>query len=206
MISIEELVFNHDGLIPAIVTDFYTKDLLMMAYMNRQSLEITLTEQYTCFYSRSREQLWRKGETSGNRQRVIEITTDCDYDTLHIMVIKDGPACHTGSESCFFNRLFVDENEKSFNLKCLADIIADRKHNSKAGSYTNYLFDSGIEKILKKVGEENAEVIIAAMKGSKPETIYEIADLCYHLLVLMNEMDISIDDIMIELASRHKEK
>ena len=205
MIDIEELRFGENGLIPAIVQDLYTGEVLMMAYMNRESLGITIEENYTCFWSRSRQEIWRKGLTSGNRQKVAEITADCDFDTLLIKVIKDGPACHTNRESCFFNELWSDDSSREFTLKTLYSIILDRKENPKEGSYTNYLFDKGIEKILKKVGEEGAEVIIAAMKGSHEETVYETADLCYHILVLLAEQNILPGEILKELAGRHKE-
>jgi len=204
MLSIDQLKFDEKGLIPAIVQDFFTKEVLMMAYMNEESLAITLEESYTCFFSRSRNELWRKGETSGNRQKVVEITGDCDNDTLLVKVIKNGPACHTGSESCFFNSIYEDESQAEFDLETLYSIVLDRKENPKENSYTNYLFDKGVEKILKKVGEESAEVIIAAMKGSHDETVYEISDLCYHLLVLMVEQNILTSEIITELSSRHK--
>ncbi len=193
--------FNQDGLIPAIVQDFYTKEVLMMAYMNAESLEITKKEGYTCFYSRSRNELWRKGETSGNTQKVMGISLDCDSDTLLIQVIPTGPACHTGEVSCFFNE--VSKEKDGFSLDKLADLIADRKKTMPEKSYTTYLFEKGREKILKKVGEECTEVVIGAMKNDKKETVYEIADIAYHLLVLMAEMDISVNDVRDELGSRH---
>lgn len=205
MISLDDIKFNENGLIPAVIQDFFTKEVLMVAFMNRESLEVTLKEGYTCFWSRSRKELWRKGETSGNKQKVVTIVSDCDNDTLLVKVIKDGPACHTGNESCFFNEIFKDDEKREFGIDTLYRIIKDRKDNPKEGSYTNYLFDKGIEKILKKVGEENAEVIIAAMKGSHEETVYEISDLCYHVLVLMVEQNILSAEILAELASRHKE-
>ena len=205
MISLDDIKFNENGLIPAVIQDFFTKEVLMVAFMNRESLEVTLKEGYTCFWSRSRKELWRKGETSGNKQKVVTIVSDCDNDTLLVKVIKDGSACHTGNESCFFNEIFKDDEKREFGIDTLYRIIKDRKDNPKEGSYTNYLFDKGIEKILKKVGEENAEVIIAAMKGSHEETVYEISDLCYHVLVLMVEQNILSAEILAELASRHKE-
>jgi len=204
MITINDLKYDSNGLIPAVVQDFFTKHVLMLAYMNKESLEITLEEKYTCFWSRSRNELWRKGQTSGNRQKVISVSADCDTDTLLIKIIKEGPACHTGSESCFFNELFEDEDSREFSLQTLYSIIEDRKQNPKEGSYTNYLFREGIEKILKKVGEENAEVIIAAMSDSHEQTVYEIADLCYHVFVLMLEKGILPAEIVEELAKRHK--
>ena len=205
---LDELKFEKDGLIPVVVQDFYTKEVLTVAYMNRESLEITLKEKKTCFFSRSRQCLWRKGETSGNVQHVVSITADCDRDALTVQVVKDGPACHLGTESCFRNVLYADERagkmkEDDFTLNALYRLIADRKANPKAGSYTNYLFEKGIEKILKKVGEECTETIIGAMKGSKEETIFEISDLTYHVLVLMIEMGISAEDILAQLESRH---
>lgn len=201
-VDINELKFDGSGLIPAVVQDFYTNEVLTVAYMNRESLEITLKEKTTCFYSRSRQTLWRKGETSGNKQHVVSIKTDCDRDALVIKVIKDGPACHLGTESCF-NELLYGEDKKPFSLQTLYDLLAERKKELPEGSYTTYLFQKGKEKILKKVGEECSEVIIGAMKDSKEETIFEISDLCYHILVLMNEMNITIEDIKKELESRH---
>ena len=201
MISINELKYNEKGLIPAIVTDSRTGKVLMLAYMNRESLEITLKEERTCFFSRSRNELWRKGETSGNVQNVVSISTDCDMDTLLINVIPAGPACHTGNESCFFNTIV--ENAAPFTIEGLMDLIKGRKTDRKEGSYTTYLFDKGRDKILKKVGEESTEVIIAGKADDKAETIYELADLMYHALVLMADLEISVDDVMKELASRH---
>ncbi len=197
-----ELKYNSDGLIPAIVQDFHTKKVLMLAYMNKESLEITINEGKTCFFSRSRQQLWRKGETSGNTQQVVTIRTDCDKDTLLIEVIKAGPACHTGSETCFFEDIVTSEQE-SFSYEGLYEMLVGRKVNKKEGSYTTYLFEKGIDKILKKVGEECTEVIIGAKGGDKAETVYEIADLIYHITVMMIEMGISIDEVTAELAKRH---
>lgn len=198
-----ELKFDEKGLIPAIVQDFYTKEVLTLAYMNEESLRITKEEGYTCFWSRSRGELWRKGETSGNRQKVVNITADCDGDALVVEVIKDGPACHTGAESCFFNEIFQSEDQTAFSCKGLYELIEGRKTNPKEGSYTTYLFEKGMDKILKKVGEENTEVIIAAAKEDKAETVYEIADLAYHVMVMMVEAGISIREVTAELASRH---
>lgn len=197
------LKFDKNGLIPAVVQDFYSGEVLTVAYMSRESLAVTLEEKATCFYSRSRRELWRKGETSGNRQHVISIKADCDGDALVIKVIKDGPACHLGTESCFNSLVYGEQEEKPFSLEGLYALLAERKQKLPAGSYTTYLFEKGKEKILKKVGEECSEVIIGAMKDSKEETIYEISDLCYHVLVLMNEMGITVEDIRKELASRH---
>lgn len=197
-----ELKYNSDGLIPAIVQDHYTKKVLMLAYMNSESLDISIKEGMTCFYSRSRQTLWRKGETSGNRQHIVSIRTDCDCDTLLIDVIKDGPACHTGSESCFFN-VIKDSDDEAFSYENLYKMLLGRKINKKEGSYTTYLFEKGTDKILKKVGEECTEVIIAAKGGDKEETVFEIADLLYHITVLMIDAGISIDDVTAELAKRH---
>lgn len=199
--NINELKYNDKGLIPAIVTDARTGKVLMLAYMNSESLEITLKEEKTCFFSRSRNELWRKGATSGNVQQVVSIATDCDKDTLLVSVIPAGPACHTGSESCFFNS--IAENAAPFTIEGLMELIKGRKTDKKEGSYTTYLFEKGRDKILKKVGEEATEVIIAGKADDKAETIYELADLMYHALVLMADMDISVDDVMKELASRH---
>ena len=200
---IKELKFDDKGLIPAVVQDFFTGEVLTVAYMNAESLAITLEEKMTCFFSRSRQELWRKGETSGNRQHIVSIKTDCDKDALVVKVIKDGPACHTGAESCFFNLLYKDNDKTDFSIDALYDLIKGRKTTMQEGSYTTYLFTKGLDKIMKKVGEECTEVIIGAAKNSKEETIYEISDLAYHILVLMVEMDISVDDIRKELDSRH---
>ena len=197
-----ELKYNSDGLIPAIVQDHYSKKVLMLAYMNAESLDITIKEGKTCFFSRSRQELWRKGETSGNTQQVVSIRTDCDKDTLLIDVIKNGPACHTGSESCFFEDVVAPEAEE-FSYEGLYEMLLGRKINKKEGSYTTYLFEKGIDKILKKVGEEYTEVIIGAKGGDKAETVYEIADLLYHITVLMIEMGISLEEVTAELAKRH---
>ena len=203
--TVNDIKFDANGLIPAVVQDYYTGEVLTVAYMNKESLEITIKEGRTCFYSRSRKCLWRKGETSGNVQHVVSITADCDNDALVVKVLKDGPACHTGCESCFFNLIYNhDENvEQPFTMDGLYELIMGRKIEQKEGSYTTYLFNKGKEKILKKVGEECTEVVIGAMKDSREETIYEISDLAYHVLVLMAEMNITVDDIRAELASRH---
>ena len=203
MIKIEELKFDEKGLIPAVVVDACTKEVLTVAYMNAESLQITMNEGRTCFYSRSRQTLWRKGETSGNYQRVVSITAECDKDALTVVVEKAGPACHTGAESCFFHPVYQSEELQEFSLSALMKLIEGRKTEKKDGSYTTYLFEKGIDKILKKVGEECTEVIIAGKADDKKETVYEIADLCYHVLVLMVEMGISLEDIHKELASRH---
>ena len=198
-----ELKFDEKGLIPAIVQDYYSKQVLTVAYMNRESLDITMKEGYTCFWSRSRQELWRKGETSGNRQKVVSITADCDQDALVVEVIKDGPACHTGAESCFFNEVYQAEDETPFSYEGLYEMIRGRKTQPKEGSYTTYLFDKGMDNILKKVGEESTEVIIAGAKQDKEETIFEIADLAYHIMVMMVEQGIEMKDVTAELAKRH---
>ncbi len=203
MVKIDELKFDEKGLIPAVVVDVYSREVLTVAYMNRESLQISMDEGRTCFWSRSRQELWRKGETSGNVQRVAEIIADCDRDALVVLVEKDGPACHTGAESCFHNPLWESETLHDFTLDGLMNLIRGRKTEPKEGSYTSYLFEKGMDKMLKKVGEESTEVIIAAKDQDKKETIYEIADLVYHVMVVMVEMGISIEDITRELASRH---
>ena len=203
MIDISTLKFDEQGLIPAIVVDASSKKVLTLAYMNRESLEISIREERTCFWSRSRQELWRKGETSGNVQHIVSITADCDNDALVVEVNKDGPACHTGEESCFHRELFRSDTNAAFTMEALYELIQGRKTSKKEGSYTTYLFEKGIDKILKKVGEESTEVIIAAKADDRKETVYEIADLAYHVLVLMIEMGISIDDITGEHASRH---
>ena len=203
MINIEELKFDEKGLIPAVVVDSISKKVLTVAYMNRDSLKITMEKGLTCFYSRSRDELWLKGETSGNYQHVVSITADCDNDALVVVVEKDGPACHTGSDSCFTKPLYQSEELHEFSLEGLYDLLVGRKIEKPEGSYTTYLFEKGIDKILKKVGEECTEVIIGGKAGDKAETVYEIADLAYHVMVLMVEMGISVEDIHRELASRH---
>lgn len=203
MIGIDELKFDERGLIPAIVVDYLTHDVLTLAYMNRESLEISMREGCTCFWSRSRGELWRKGETSGNVQHIVKITADCDKDALTVLVKKDGPACHTGAESCFNDTLYISDEISEFSVRGLMKLIEGRKTDPTEGSYTTYLFEKGLDKILKKVGEESTEVIIAGKAEDKAETIYEICDLIYHVLVLMVEMGISYEDIMKELSSRH---
>ena len=201
--DIKDLKFDQNGLIPAIVVDAVTKQVLTLAYMNEESLKITMEKELTCFYSRSRQQLWLKGETSGNYQHVVSVTADCDRDALVVMVEPDGPACHTGEVSCFHNPLFESEERHEFSYEALMKLIEGRKTEKKEGSYTTYLFEKGRDKILKKVGEESTEVIIAGKANDKKETIYEIADLAYHVMVLMIDMGISLEDIFKELASRH---
>ena len=203
MIQIEELKFDKDGLIPAIVVDAVTKRVLTLAYMNRESLKISMEKGLTCFWSRSRQELWLKGETSGNYQHIVSITADCDKDALVVAVEPDGPACHLGTVSCFENPVWESDTLKEFSYEGLMKLIEGRKTEKKEGSYTTYLFEKGTDKILKKVGEECTEVIIAGKADDKRETVYEIADLAYHVMVLMVEMGISVDDIRRELASRH---
>ena len=203
MININELKFDEKGLIPAVVVDSITKKVLTVAYMNKESLEISMDKGLTCFFSRSRQKLWLKGETSGNYQHIVSITADCDGDALVVVVEKDGPACHTGSDSCFTNLLWQSEELHEFTLQGLADLLEGRKKDRPEGSYTTYLFDKGLDKILKKVGEESTEVIIAGKAEDKAETVYEIADLAYHVMVLMTQMGISVEDVHRELASRH---
>ncbi len=203
MINIDELKFDEKGLIPAIVVDSVTKKVLTLAYMNRESLEISMEKGLTCFWSRSRNELWLKGETSGNYQHIVSITADCDKDALVVVVEKEGPACHMGTDSCFTNPVWDSEELQEFSYEGLLELIEGRKTEKKEGSYTTYLFEKGIDKILKKVGEECTEVIIGAKSNDKKETVYEIADLCYHVMVLMVEMGISLEDIHRELASRH---
>ena len=203
MLNIDKLKFDEKGLIPAIVVDADTKKVLTLAYMNRESLEISMEKGLTCFYSRSRQELWLKGETSGNYQHIVSITADCDYDALTVVVKKDGPACHTGADSCFNDTVYESDDYHEFSLDSLMELIKGRKTDKKEGSYTTYLFEKGIDKILKKVGEECTEVIIAGKADDKKETIYESADLTYHVMVMMIEMGISLEDIHNELASRH---
>jgi len=203
MLDLDALKFDEKGLIPAIVVDTDTKKILTLAYMNRESLEISIKEKRTCFWSRSRQELWRKGETSGNVQHIVSITADCDCDALTVEVKKEGPACHLGTDSCFHNPVWENDELHAFSLEGLMEMLVGRKIEKKEGSYTTYLFEKGLDKILKKVGEECTEVIIAGKGNDKKETIYEIADLVYHVMVLMIEMGISLDDIQKELASRH---
>ena len=203
MLDLNELKFDEKGLIPAIVIDSVSKKVLTLAYMNEQSLKITMEKGLTCFWSRSRNELWLKGETSGNYQHVVSITADCDRDALVVSVKPDGPACHKGTESCFNDKVYESETDKDFSYEDLVKLIAGRKTDKKEGSYTTYLFEKGRDKILKKVGEESTEVIIAGKADDKKETVYEIADLCYHVLVLMIDMGISLEDVFNELKSRH---
>ena len=197
-----ELKFDEKGLIPAVVQDHYSKKVLMLAYMNRESLAVTIDERTTCFWSRSRGELWRKGETSGNRQHVVSVTADCDGDALLVEVVKDGPACHTGAESCFFNGLYLSDELRQFSYEGLYELIRGRRMEPKEGSYTSYLFEKGVDKILKKVGEESTEVLVAGCKGDRAQTVFEIADLVYHVMVLMVQLDISVEDVTRELEKR----
>ena len=203
MLNIDELKFDEKGLIPAIVVDSVSKQVLTLAYMNKESLRISMEKQLTCFWSRSRQELWLKGETSGNYQHIVSITADCDKDALVVVVEPEGPACHLGTKSCFHNPVFQSEDRHQFSLEGLMDLILGRKTDKKEGSYTTYLFEKGLDKILKKVGEESTEVIIAAKAEDEAETVYEIADLAYHVMVLMAETGISLEQIHKELASRH---
>ncbi len=201
--NMDELKFDQNGLIPAIVVDVWSKKVLTLAYMNRESLQITMEKGLTCFWSRSRQELWLKGETSGNYQHVVSITADCDKDALTVMVEPDGPACHTGTFSCFTHPVWQNEEKDEFSVEGLMELLKGRKETLPEGSYTTYLFQKGLDKILKKIGEESTEVIIAAKAEDRRETVYEIADLAYHVMVLMTQAGISLDDIRKELASRH---
>ena len=203
MINIDELKFDERGLIPAVVVDAYSKKVLTVAYMNKESLKISMEKELTCFYSRSRKELWLKGETSGNYQHIVSITADCDRDALTVVVEKDGPACHLGTDSCFEYPVFVSETRSEFSMEGLYELLEERKRDLPEGSYTSYLFEKGLDKILKKIGEESTEVIIAGKAEDKRETVYEIADLAYHVLVLMVEAGISVEDVKKELTSRH---
>lgn len=203
MINTDELKFDENGLIPAVVVDASSKRVLTLAYMNKESLKISMEKELTCFWSRSRGELWLKGETSGNYQHIVSITADCDKDALLIAAEPDGPACHLGTASCFENPVFRSEKRQEFSYEGLMKLIEGRKTEKKEGSYTSYLFEKGLDKILKKIGEESTEVIIAAKAQDKKETIYEIADLAYHVMVLMIEAGIGLEDIQKELASRH---
>ena len=202
MINIDQLKFDEKGLIPAVVVDAFSKKVLTVAYMNRESLKISMEKGLSCFYSRSRNELWLKGETSGNYQHIVSITADCDNDALTVVVEKDGPACHKGTDSCFNNTLWQSDEKKEFSMDGLYELLEGRKNELPEGSYTTYLFQKGVDKILKKIGEESTEVIVAAKGDDKAETIYELADLMYHSLVLMVQMGITVEDVESELASR----
>ena len=201
--DISTLKFDANGLIPAIVVDATTKDVLTLAYMNKESLQISMEKELTCFFSRSRQELWLKGETSGNYQHIVSVTADCDRDALLVLVEKEGPACHLGTDSCFSYPLWQSPERSEFSLRGLYELLQERKETRPEGSYTSYLFDKGLDKILKKVGEECTEVIIAGKAEDKAETIYEIADLTYHVMVLMAQQGITPEEIRQELASRH---
>ena len=203
MVNIDELRFDEKGLIPAVVVDTYSKKVLTVAYMNKESLAISMKEGRTCFWSRSRGELWRKGETSGNVQHIVSITADCDRDALTVEVVKEGPACHLGTESCFSDFVYLNPAYQAFSVDGLMEMLEGRKKEKPEGSYTTYLFEKGLDKILKKVGEESTEVIIAGSKRDKEETVYEISDLAYHVMVLMIELGISVEDITKELEKRH---
>ena len=203
MFDLSALKFDDRGLIPAIVVDTETKQVLTLAYMNAESLHISMAEGRTCFWSRSRQELWRKGETSGNVQHIVSITADCDRDALVVEVRKEGPACHTGAESCFFEPVYTGAEPPAFSYEALLEMLRARKENPVEGSYTSYLFEKGTDKILKKIGEESTEVIIAAKDRDVPNTVYELCDLMYHAMVLMLDMGISLDDLRREMASRH---
>jgi phosphoribosyl-ATP pyrophosphohydrolase/phosphoribosyl-AMP cyclohydrolase len=203
MLKIEDLKFDEKGLIPAVVVDTYSKKVLTVAYMNKESLQISMDEGRTCFWSRSRQELWRKGDTSGNVQHIVSIVADCDRDALTVEVVKEGPACHLGTESCFNDLVYLNPAYNQFSMDNLFEMLEGRKANMPEGSYTTYLFEKGIDKILKKIGEECTEVIIASKAEDKAETIYEIADLAYHVMVMMVEQGITLEDVRKELASRH---
>ncbi len=203
MTSIDELKFDERGLIPAIVQDARTGQVLTLAWMNRESLGVSMEKELTCFWSRSRQELWLKGETSGNYQHIVSITADCDRDALVVAVEKDGPACHTGTESCFTAPVWQSDTRQEFHLRDLYALLEGRKRDKPEGSYTTYLFEKGLDKILKKVGEESTEVIIAAKAEDRKETVYELADLMYHAMVLMVQMGIPLEEVRQELASRH---
>ncbi len=203
MLDLDTLKFDERGLIPAIVQDAQSGRVLTLAYMNRESLRISMEKGLTCFYSRSRQQLWLKGETSGNYQHIVSITRDCDGDALLVRVVKDGPACHLGNDSCFEETVFEGETPEPFAYQALMDMLTDRRAHPKEGSYTTYLFEKGTDKILKKVGEESTEVIISAKDRDRANTIYEIGDLMYHVMVLMIDQGISLEDLKAEMASRH---
>lgn len=203
MTGIDELKFDARGLIPAVIADAVSKRVLTLAYMSRESLGISMEKGLCCFWSRSRQELWLKGETSGNYQHIVSITADCDKDALLVLVEKDGPACHLGTDSCFSKPLWQSGERAEFSLDGLYALLEQRKSELPEGSYTSYLFEKGTDKILKKVGEECTEVIVAAKNADAGETVYEIADLAYHVLVLMAQMGIKPEEVCRELASRH---
>ncbi len=202
--DMSQIKFDERGLVPAIAQDASTGRVLMLAYMNAESLQATLDSGYATYFSRSRQQLWRKGETSGHTQKIRAIHYDCDGDAILLTVDQVGPACHTGEVSCFFNQVVADEDAPATAaiLQQVYDVIADRKATPQEGSYTNYLLDKGVEKICKKVGEEASETIIAAVKGSREEVTYEAADLMYHLLVLLFQQGVTPAEVWAELERR----
>jgi phosphoribosyl-ATP pyrophosphohydrolase/phosphoribosyl-AMP cyclohydrolase len=201
---LNEVKFDEKGLVVAVAQDYMSNEVLMVAYMNKESLEITLNEKRACYFSRSRQSLWRKGETSGHVQNLKGLYYDCDADAILMKVEQVGNACHTGAYSCFFNKVFEDNVTDQAILSRLYNQIIDRRDNPKEGSYTNYLFDKGLDKILKKVGEETSEVIIGAKNKSKDELVYEMCDLIYHSMVLMVSEGVTMDDLKAELTKRHK--
>ncbi len=203
MINISEIRFDANGLVPAVVVDKFSRQVLTLAYMSRQSLEKTMETGLVTFWSRSRQELWTKGETSGNYLHAVSITADCDRDALVVVAEPDGPACHLGTKSCFDYPLWNSEKLSDFTAEGLYTLLEGRKRDMPQQSYTTYLFEKGLDKILKKVGEECTEVIIAAKDNDKAETVYEVADLAYHVMVMMVQQGISIEDITKELASRH---
>ena len=202
--------FDENGLVPAIVQDARTKDVLTLAYMNEKSLNLTLETKQTWFWSRSRQELWNKGATSGNTQKVVEVKYDCDQDAVLVLVEPNGPACHTGEETCFHEVIYKEESDTtsatSNLLFLLEELISQRKAEMPEGSYTTYLFEKGVDKILKKVGEEAAEVIIAAKNNDSEELKWESADLLFHLLVLLNQQNVPLQDVLCVLEERHKVK
>ena len=201
-IQVESLTFDENGLIPAIVQDERTGNVLMLAYMNKEALQKTIDTKETWFYSRSRQELWNKGATSGNRQTVKNLALDCDNDSLLIQVTPLGPACHTGEVTCFHNQIFEGVVPTRSIVHEITDEIKNRRANPIDGSYTTYLFREGLDKILKKVGEETTEVVIGAKNRDKAEVTSELADLTYHSLVLMEELGVSVEDVKGELRKR----
>ncbi|AQX53266.1 bifunctional phosphoribosyl-AMP cyclohydrolase/phosphoribosyl-ATP diphosphatase HisIE [Priestia flexa] len=206
--KIENVKFNEDGLVPAIVQDAVSKEVLTLAYMNEESLKKSVETKETWFFSRSRQELWHKGATSGNTQRIVAMTYDCDADSIVVKVNPNGPACHTGAYSCFNENLLEDESASPQSgrfdiINELESVIAKREAEMPEGAYTTYLFDKGVDKILKKVGEEAGEVIIAAKNRDHEELKWEVADLFYHVLVLLREQKLPLDDVLAVLKERH---
>ncbi|MEC2077243.1 bifunctional phosphoribosyl-AMP cyclohydrolase/phosphoribosyl-ATP diphosphatase HisIE [Metabacillus fastidiosus] len=206
--NIENVKFDEKGLVPAIIQDAASKEVLTLAYMNKESLEKTLETKETWFYSRSRQELWHKGATSGNTQKVVELRYDCDQDAFLVLVEPQGPACHTGAYTCFNESVSqeqVNVKEDRFQIfSVLEKVIAEREAERPEGSYTTYLFDEGVDKILKKVGEEASEVIIAAKNRDHEELKWEVADLFFHTLVLLREQKLPFDEVLSALEGRHK--